>query len=122
MDTLLCADKAKVSLKKLTPKAIIEALDALETVTDGFFPTRKPTFLIARDVNGKLTYRRYRSFRGFTWVDNATEVTPLADWEMDIFIKNTPNDPTLRFFQVTKGRTIKIEPYTLAKPNNCTPL
>ena len=78
----LFADDTKVPLKKLTPKALIEALDVLETVTDGFFQTRKPTFLIARDVNGKLTYRRYRLFQGFTWVDNATEVTPLADWEM----------------------------------------
>jgi len=118
----LFADDTKAPLKKLTPKALIEALDVLETVTDGFFQTRKPTFLIAREVNGKLTYRRYRLFQGFTWVDNATEATPLADWEMNSFIKNAPNDPTLRFLQVTKGRTVKIEPYTLAKPNNCTPL
>ena len=110
----LCADDTNVPLKSLTPKALIQALDALEAATDGFHQTLKPTFLIARDENGKLTYRNYRSLQGFSWVENVSEATAMAGWEMESYVKNNANDPTLRVFRVTKGRIVKIEPFPLA--------
>ena len=108
----LYADDVKVPLKNLTPNAINLALSNLESITDGFFKTKNPTFLIARNDNGNLTYRRYKSYQGFTWVNNPSEATSLLDWEMSSYIKNAPKDPNLIFLKVTKGRETSIEPYS----------